>query len=87
MPVSVFSIIGMRLRRIPIGTVLRFLIMARHAGVDISCREMESACLQGVDREKVTLAMIHAKREGKDIPLQDLVEADLEDRLAEKLGR
>ncbi len=86
-PVSLPTIIGMRLRRTPIGTVLRFLIMARHAGLDISCREMKSAYLQGADLEKLTLAMIHAKREGKDIPLQDLVEADLEDRLAEKLGR
>lgn len=84
---SVFSIIGMRLRRIPVGTVLRFLIMARHAGVDISCHEMESAYLQGVDLEKVTLAMIHAEREGKHMLFRELVEADLEDRLAEKLGR
>ena len=86
-PVSVFSIIGMRLRRIPVRTVLRFLIMARQAGVSISCLEMESAYLQGVDLEKVTLAMIHAEREGKDMQFRELVEADLEDRLTEKLGR
>lgn len=85
--VSVFSIIGMQLRRIPVRTVLRFLIMARQAGVNISCREMESAYLQGVDLEKVTLAMIHAEREGKDMLFRELVEADLEDRLAEKLER
>jgi uncharacterized protein YqfA (UPF0365 family) len=42
-PVSVFSIIGMRLRRISVRTVVRFLIMARQAGVNISCHEMESA--------------------------------------------
>jgi len=42
-PVSVFAIIGMKLRRIPVKTVLRFLIMARQAGVNISCLEMESA--------------------------------------------
>jgi len=86
-PVSLPAIIGMRLRRVPVGTVLRFLIMARHAGLDVSCREMESAYLQGADLEKLTLAMIKAKREGMDLSFQDLVEADLEDRLAEKLGR
>jgi hypothetical protein len=32
--------------------------------------------LQGVDLEKVTLAMIHAQREGKDMLFQELVEAD-----------
>ena len=85
-PVSVFSIIGMRLRRIPVRTVLRFLMMARQAGVNISCHEMESGYLQGVDLEKVTLAMIHAEREGKDLLFRELVDAELEDRLAEKLG-
>jgi hypothetical protein len=30
--------------------------------------------------------MIHAKREGKEFLFQELVAADLEDRLAEKLG-
>ncbi len=58
-PVTVFSIIGMQLRRIPVKTVLHFLIMAKQAGVNISCHEMESAYLQGVDLEKVTRAMIH----------------------------
>jgi hypothetical protein len=32
-------------------------------------------------------ALIHAEREGKDMLFRELVEADLEDRLAEKLGR
>ena len=86
-PVSVFSIIGMRLRRISVRKVVQFLIMARQAGVNISCHEMESAYLQGVDLEKVTLAMIHAERVGKDMLFRELVEADLENRLAEKLGR
>jgi uncharacterized protein YqfA (UPF0365 family) len=85
-PVSMFSILGMQFRRIPVRTVVRFLIMAKQAGVSISCSEMESAYLQGVDLEKVTLAMIHAKREGKKFQFRELVEADLEDRLAEKLG-
>ncbi len=86
-PVSMLSIIGMRLRRIPVKPVLHFLIMARQAGANISCNEMESAYLQGVDLEKVTLAMIHAQRKGKNMLFQEIVEADLEGRLAEKLGR
>ena len=47
---------------------------------------MEGAYLQGVDLEKITLALIHAKREGIEVTFQDLVQADLEDRLHEKLG-
>lgn len=86
-PVSLFSIIGMQFRKIPVKTVVSQLIMANQAGVNISCNEMERAYLQGVDIEKITLAMIHANREGGDFTFQELVEADLSDRLNEKLGR
>ena len=71
--VSMLSIIGMRLRRISVSTVLRFLIMAKQAGVSISCREMESAYLQGVDLEKVTLAMIHAKAQERICRFENLL--------------
>lgn len=84
-PVSVFDILGMRLRRTDVNAVVRSLIMARQAGVALSCRQVERACLQGVDIEKLTLAMIHAKRQGMELTFEQLVEADLDDRLAEKL--
>ena len=48
---------------------------------------LHSAYLQGVDLEKLTLAMIHAKKQGMETTFEELVAADLEDRLAEKLGR
>lgn len=86
-PITVFDILGMRFRRTDVNAVLRALIMARQAGVAVSCRQMESAYLQGVDLEKLTLAMIRAKKQGKDVTFEELVTADLEDRLAEKLGR
>jgi len=86
-PVTVFDILGMRFRRIDVEVVLKSLIMARQAGVAISCRQMESAYLQGVDLEKLTLAMIHAKKQGMEVTFEELVQADLEDRLAERLGR
>ena len=60
--------------------------MATQAGVPVPSIEMERAYLQGVDLEKVTLALIHANREGKEFTFQKLVEADLENRLHEKLG-
>lgn len=85
-PISVFQIVGMRLRRVNVRVVVRSLIMATQAGVPVPSTEMESAYLQGVDLEKITLALIHADREGKKVTFQELVEADLEDRLHEKLG-
>ena len=86
-PVSLFSIIGMRFRKVPVKTVVIHLIMAKQAGVSISCNEMETAYLQGVDIEKITLAMIHAHREGGQFTFQELVDADLADKLDEKVGR
>jgi uncharacterized protein YqfA (UPF0365 family)/ribosomal protein L40E len=86
-PVSVFDILGMRLRRSDVNAVLKWLILARQAGVAISCRQMESACLQGVDPERLTLAMIQAKKQGLEVTFEELVASDLEGRLAEKLTR
>ena len=85
-PISVPQIIGMRFRKIDVRVVVRSLIMATQAGVAVPSIEMERAYLQGVDLEKLTLAMIQANREGKKVTFQELVEADLENRLHEKLG-
>ena len=49
--------------------------------------EVQTALIsQGVDLEKVTLALIQANRDGKEVAFQELVEAEMEGRLKEKLG-
>lgn len=85
--ISLLQMIGMKFRKTNPRVVVRALIVAKHGGVDVSVDDMERAYLQGVDLEKVTLAMIQAKKENMDVTFQELVDADLEDRLAEKLGR
>jgi len=85
-PVPVFDILGMRLRRTDVHAVLKALILARQAGVTLSCRQVERACLQGLDLEKLTLAFIHAKKESMEVTFEDLVQSDLENRLADKLS-
>lgn len=84
--ISLIQLVVMRLRKVDARLVVRSLIMAAQAGVPISTSEMESAWLQGVDLEKITLAMIHASRENMEVTFQDLVDADQKNRLAEKLG-
>jgi uncharacterized protein YqfA (UPF0365 family) len=86
-PVSVFEILGMRLRRTDVSAVLRSLIMARQAGVALTCRQAEMAYLQGADLEKLTLALIQAKRQGVDVTLEELLEADRDHRLSQKLSQ
>jgi len=41
--------------------------------------------LLGVDLDKVVLAFIRAKKDDMDVTFQQLVEADLDNRLEEKL--
>jgi uncharacterized protein YqfA (UPF0365 family) len=65
--------------------VVQALIAARQGGMVVSCTEMERALLQGVDLTKITLAAIHAKKQGLDFTFQELVDAELADQLAEKL--
>lgn len=82
---SSLDILGMRLRRTNVQAVVRQLIMARQAGAEVSPREMEAAYHQGVDLEKVTLAHIQATKDRLEFRFQNLVDAELQGRLAEKL--
>jgi uncharacterized protein YqfA (UPF0365 family) len=86
-PLSIIEILGMRFRKTDVKAVVKTLIMASQAGAPLSSSEVERAYLQGVDLEKITLAYIRAKKENMDLTFQDLVDADLDFRLKEKLGR
>ena len=86
-PLPVTEILGMRFRRTDVKAVVNTLIMASQAGAPLSSTQVESAYLQGVDLEKITLAYIKATKENMDLTFQDLVDADLDCRLDEKLGR
>jgi uncharacterized protein YqfA (UPF0365 family) len=85
--VSLLQIVGMRFRRTDVRAVVRALIMATQARTPVPCIEMEQAYLQGVDVEKATLAFIQANRDGKQVTFQEIVEAEMDGRLKEKLGR
>jgi uncharacterized protein YqfA (UPF0365 family) len=84
-PLSILEVLSMRLRRTNVNAVLDAMVLARQAGVFVTRVEMERAYLQRVDLEKITLAVIEAKRRGSEMTVQELVDADLAGRLAEKL--
>jgi len=86
-PIMILDLIGMKLRRTDIKAVVRALILAKQGGVAISCAEMERAWMQGVDLEKVVLAATKVNKDNMDLTFQTLVEAELENRLAEMLDR
>jgi uncharacterized protein YqfA (UPF0365 family) len=83
--VSLFDLIGMKLRKIDARLVMKCLILARQGGVDVSVNDLQRACLQGVDLERLTLAHIEARKQQLGVTFQELIDLDLKDRLAEKL--
>ena len=85
--VTTLQIIGMKFRKINATAVIRALIMARMADIDIPCDDVERAYLLGADVQKVVMAMIKAKRQNLDPSFQELVDLDLQAELAENLDR
>ncbi len=83
--VDLLDLIGMRLRRTDYKTVVRALIVARQGGVWVSPVDMERAWVQGVDLEKVTLAVIQATKNNMNVTFEELVDAEVEERLARLL--
>jgi uncharacterized protein YqfA (UPF0365 family) len=84
-PISIVEIVGMTFRKTDVKAVLRALVMASQAGTPLSRAEVERAYLQGVDLEKVTLAFIRARKENLGLTFKEIMEADMADRLSEKL--
>jgi uncharacterized protein YqfA (UPF0365 family) len=85
--VSLFDLIGMKLRKIDARLVMKCLILARQSGVDVSVADLQRAYLQGVNQERLTLAHIEAQKQQLGVTFQELIDLDLKDRLAEKLKR
>ena len=83
--ISLPQILGMKFRKVNPNTVVRTAIMVTQAGTPVPSAELERACLQGVDIEKVALAFVEMQKKGKEVPFQDLVDAELHHRLEEKL--
>jgi len=67
-PVGIFSLIGMRLRRVIPAKIVVPLIKATKAGLDLSANKLEGHFLAGGNVDRVVNALIAAQR--AEIPLQ-----------------
>jgi uncharacterized protein YqfA (UPF0365 family) len=67
-PLSMASLIRMRIIRLPLNTIVSNLVRARKAGLDITVDQLQSHVLAGGNIDRVTLAMIAAQR--AQIPLE-----------------
>jgi hypothetical protein len=84
-PVMILDLIRMRLRGTDYKAVVVALIRARQGDVMVYPAEMERAWVLGVDLEKVTFAFIQAKKRTMDVTFDQIVDAELENRLARLL--
>jgi len=81
--VSLVEIIGIKFRKVNPAVVVRSLIMAKLAGMDLPSADVERAYLEGVDVEKVVRELIAAKRSNQlqdqtpEIIFRQLVDAEL----------
>lgn len=60
--IGIFSLLGMRLRKVPPGVIVNSMITAHKAGLPLSSNDLESHYLAGGNVQKVVQAMISANR-------------------------
>jgi uncharacterized protein YqfA (UPF0365 family) len=65
--ISLFSLVGMRLRRVPPQVILSAMIQSKKAGLDISSNDLEAHYLAGGDVFRVIFALVAADK--ANIPL------------------
>jgi uncharacterized protein YqfA (UPF0365 family) len=78
--VSMFELIGMRLRKVNATTIVNSRIQATRAGLQITQAEMESHLLAGGDVQRVIAAMIAANKANIDLPWKTATAIDLAGR-------
>jgi uncharacterized protein YqfA (UPF0365 family) len=78
--VGLLTLIGMRLRRVPPGTVVTARISAAKAGLEISINDLEAHYLAGGNVVNVVNAMISADKANIPLPLQRAAAIDLAGR-------
>jgi uncharacterized protein YqfA (UPF0365 family) len=78
--VSLFTLVGMRLRRVPPGTVVTARISAVKAGLDISVNDLEAHYLAGGNIVNVVNAMISADKANIIMPFKRAAAIDLAGR-------
>ena len=78
--VGLFTLIGMRLRRVPPGTVVNARISASKAGLDISINDLEAHYLAGGNVVRVVNALISADKANILMPFKRAAAIDLAGR-------
>jgi uncharacterized protein YqfA (UPF0365 family) len=78
--ISIFTLIGMRLRRVPAEVVVNALIQAQKAGLTVDSNSLEAHYLAGGNVERVIDALVAADKANIDLSLQRATAIDLAGR-------
>lgn len=78
--IGIFTLIGMRLRRVPPAQIVGPLIKADKAGLDISVNQLEAHYLAGGNVDRVVNALIAAERANIPLPFERAAAIDLAGR-------
>ncbi len=78
--VSIFTLVGMRLRRVVPSRVINPLIKAHKAGLNVSINQLESHYLAGGNVDRVVNALIAAHRANIELPFERGAAIDLAGR-------
>lgn len=78
--ISIFNMIGMRLRRVKPALIVLPLIKARKAGLDMSVNQLEAHYLAGGNVDNVVNALIAAERAGIELRFEKAAAIDLAGR-------
>lgn len=78
--ISIFTLVGMRLRRVIPGRIVNPLIKAHKAGLDVSINQLESHYLAGGNVDRVVNALIAAHRANIELTFERCAAIDLAGR-------
>ncbi|MGP4042400.1 flotillin-like protein FloA [Gracilibacillus sp. D59] len=78
--VSIFTLVGMRLRRVVPSRVINPLIKAHKAGIDVTTNQLESHFLAGGNVDRVVNALIAAQRANIELSFERCAAIDLAGR-------
>ena len=78
--VGIFTLVGMRLRRVPPAQIVLPLIKANKAGLEVNVNQLEAHFLAGGDVDKVINALIAAQRAQIPLPFERAAAIDLAGR-------
>jgi len=78
--ITLLELIDMKIRRVPPSPIIKSMILAANAGIDIPMEALEAHCLAGGDVEHVVKGMIMAKRYNVHLSYTEACERDLSRR-------